>query len=185
MRVVGGAAKGRTLIAPRSGDIRITADRIKESLFDILGAVEGKSFLDLFAGTGNVGIEALSRGADPVLFVEKNRRHCDIVRKNVELCGFTSGCEIVEATVDAGIRRLAKRRVTFDIIFADPPYEQDLVRKTLQYIGEEPLLSENGVFVMEHSTREECAGTEHLVVIERRKYGDTVLSFLTITQRGE
>ncbi|MBN2179800.1 MAG: 16S rRNA (guanine(966)-N(2))-methyltransferase RsmD [Deltaproteobacteria bacterium] len=178
MRVVGGHSRGRRLLVPKGSSIRITADRVKESIFNILQPLEGRSFLDLFAGTGNVGIEAMSRGAKPVFFVEVARLHAGTIKKNIDLCGFESGFEIVPKTVKKGIELLSMRDKCFDIIFADPPYEKGLIEKTLGILGAHRITSKNGILVMEHSSNEECCGNDDFVVTDQRKYGDTVISFL-------
>jgi len=178
MRVIAGKARGRKLLAPKSSSIRITADRVKESLFNILHPLEGRSFLDLFAGTGNVGIEALSRGAKRVVFVEMARLHTGTIKKNLDLCGIDTGFEIVPKTVKKGIELLSMRGKCFDIIFADPPYEKGLIQTTLSILGEYRITSKNGIIVMEHSSNEECRSNDGFVVTDQRKYGDTVISFL-------
>jgi 16S rRNA (guanine966-N2)-methyltransferase len=178
MRVIGGQARGRKLIAPKGSTIRITTDGVKESLFNILHPLEGRSFLDLFAGTGNVGIEAISRGAGDVVFVEMDRLHAGTIRKNLDLCGIDTGFEIVSKTVKKGIELLSMKDKCFDIIFADPPYEKGLIEKTLSILGEHRITSKNGVLVMEHSSNEACPSNNDFVVTDQRKYGDTVISFL-------
>ena len=178
MRVIAGQARGRKLLSPKSSSIRITADRVKESLFDILQPLEGRSFLDLFAGTGNVGIEAISRGAKPVIFVEMAQLHAGAIKKNLDLCGIDAGFEIVSKTVKKGIELLSMRGKCFDIIFADPPYEKGLIETTLSILGEHRITSKNGILVMEHSSNEECRSNDDFVVTDQRKYGDTVISFL-------
>jgi 16S rRNA (guanine966-N2)-methyltransferase len=178
MRVIGGQARGRKLFAPKGSSIRITADRVKESLFDILQPLEGRSFIDLFAGTGNVGIEAISRGAKRVVFVEMDRLHAGTIKKNLDLCGFDSGFEIVQKTVQKGVELLSMSDKCFDIIFADPPYEKGWIEKTLGILGTHRITPKNGILVMEHSSKEECRSNDDFVVTDQRKYGDTVISFL-------
>jgi 16S rRNA (guanine966-N2)-methyltransferase len=179
MRVIGGHSRGRKLLAPKgSSSIRITSDRVKESLFNILHPLEDRSFLDLFAGTGNVGIEAISRGAKPVVFVEMARLHAGTIKKNLNLCGIDAGFEIVTKTVEKGIELLSMGDKCFDIIFADPPYEKGLIEKTLGILSTHRITSKNGILVMEHSLNEECSGNDDFVVTDQRKYGDTVISFL-------
>ena len=183
MRIVGGREKGRKLLAPRGGKLRITADRVKESLFDILYDVEGRSFLDLFAGSGNVGIEALSRVCAPVLFVESDARHADTIEKNLTQCRFRADYEIVRRPVESAVPMFRKREDAFDIIFADPPYERALVEKTIQLLERFPILSEDGIIVLEHSVKEMCMENKRFMMTDQRQYGDTVLSFLkTITK---
>lgn len=178
MRVIGGYARGRKLRVPKGSSIRITADRVKESLFNILAPLEGRSFLDLFAGTGNVGIEALSRGAGRVVFIEMARLHIATIEKNLDLCGFDSSFEVVSQPVKKGIDLLARREENFDIIFADPPYDKGMIGETLRLLGAHRISSKKGILVMEHSSNEECCDSDDFVVTDQRKYGDTVISFL-------
>ncbi len=183
MRIVGGRVKGRKIVAPGGGKLRITADRVKESLFDILYDVEDRSFLDLFAGSGNVGIEALSRGSAPVSFVESDARHADTIRKNLLVCGFRTNCEIIQRPVESAIPLLWKKGAIFDLIFADPPYDRELVGKTMQLLERFHILSEDGLVIVEHSLKEACTETDQFMMTDQRQYGDTVLSFLkTITK---
>jgi len=177
MRVIGGQAKGRKLSAPKGSAMRITADRIKESLFDILGPLEGVTFLDLYAGTGNVGIEALSRGAVRVVFVEKDRRHAALIENNLAHTGLAGG-KVLPLTVQRALTALAGGEERFDIIFADPPYHRDMVSPTLKALSRGGLLAPQGVVVVEHSSMEPCEGTGALSVADRRRYGDTVITFL-------
>ena len=185
MRVIGGHARRRKLLVPKGSSIRITADRVKEALFDILHPLEGRSFLDLFAGTGNVGIEAISRGAGRVVFVEMDRLHAGTIKKNLDLCGFDSGFEVLPKTVKKGIELLSMREDCFDIVFADPPYERGMIAETLRLLGEHLVKSKDGILVMEHSSNEECSGGGGFVVTDQRKYGDTVISFLKSNEQGE
>jgi len=123
MRISGGEARGRTIRLLKGCRIRPTAERIKESLFGIISPVTGGAFLDLFAGSGNVGLEALSRGARFAVFVEKDIRLADAIRTNISLLGFAGKGEVIAADAAMGLGRLAKRGDRFEIIFADPPYE--------------------------------------------------------------
>ena len=160
--------------------MRPTSDRVKESIFNILSDLEGRSFLDLYAGSGNMGLEALSRGASKVVFVEKNRTCVETIRRNLTLMHAEHSSEVIEASVEQGIRRLLRRKEDFDIIFADPPYEGGYVAKTLKLLrAEHSLLRDSGLFVLQHFVREEPEGDLAPFVLERRrKYGETVVSFL-------
>lgn len=178
MRIVGGREKGRKLLAPKGGRLRITADRVKESLFDILHDIEQRSFLDLFAGSGNVGIEALSRGCGRVVFVESDARHADTIEKNLMLCRFRTECEIVRRPVESAIPMFRKRGDSYDIIFADPPYERALVEKTIRLLERFQILSKEGIIILEHSVKEAYMETGHFMTTDQRQYGDTMLSFL-------
>jgi 16S rRNA (guanine966-N2)-methyltransferase len=180
MRIVGGEARGRLIRFPKGCRIRPTADRIKESLFAILYHVEGVSFLDIFAGSGNVGLEALSRGARYAVFVEKEPRLVDSIRSNLRMLGSENRAEVINADAEWGIRGLATREERFDILFADPPYEEGFISDIMRWLDGGSLLVKNGIVVLQHSVRETLAGsfTQSLVVTDQRRYGDTMLSFL-------
>lgn len=181
MKVVGGRAKGKRLYIPKGAVLRATTDRTKESLFNILQSVEGRSFLDLFAGTGSVGIEALSRGASYCVFVEKDPYLIKAIKENLQHCGFVDQFEIIPFPVEKGIQRLAKRKEYFDIIFADPPYMKGLVQKTIYLLMKYFISSSNGVVVIEHSPRETFHDTDNKIVLsDQRRYGDSMLSFFEI-----
>jgi 16S rRNA (guanine966-N2)-methyltransferase len=179
MRIIGGAAKGRRLLAPKGQAVRPTADRVKESLFNILPRdFSGMKVLDLFAGTGNLSLEALSRGADHALLVDASARSAAAIKENLRRLGFTAKSEVWVAPAARSLRLLARRREVFDIIFLDPPYDQDLARRTLALIGQCHLLSAAGILVVEHSARETLKPEyESLRLHDQRRYGDTLLSF--------
>ena len=180
MRITGGRARGRKIHVPKSDKIRVTSDRIRESLFNILPSMDGALFLDIFAGSGSVGIEALSRGSAGVTFIEKETLHARELGKNLKLCGFEEPCEVLILPAEHGIRMLSRCRRLFDVIFADPPYDRGLVSETLNMLGTCDLISNEGTVVMEHSFREKVADTDDLVLTDQRRYGDTVLSFLQL-----
>jgi 16S rRNA (guanine966-N2)-methyltransferase len=180
MRIIGGEARGRIIRLPAGSRIRPTADRVKESLFNILHSVEGSSFLDLFAGSGNVGLEALSRGARFATFVEKDLRLVRTLEESLVQLGFATRAEVIPADAERGLGRLVQKGNRFDIIFADPPYDQGLVLSTLVCPDIRKALTENGIIVLQHSAREKPEGfqAQPWVVADQRRYGDTVLSFL-------
>ena len=164
--IIAGKAKGRTLVAPKAKVLRPTTDRVKESLFNILSVV-GKQFLDLFAGAGSVGLEAVSRGASRVILVESHRACAEAIRTNIDRCGFVNipldgieeapgpDIEVIEVSVDRGLKLLGHRSEHFEVIFADPPYERNLIGETLRLIRIQKLMSRDGVLVVQHSAREE------------------------------
>jgi 16S rRNA (guanine966-N2)-methyltransferase len=180
MRIIGGKARGRQIRLPAGCGIRPTADRVKESLFNILHPVEGTYFLDIYAGCGNVGLEALSRGARGSVFVEKNPRLVEAIRENLRLLGFEGQGEVIAAGAQQGLRRLGKRGDRFDILFADPPYDEDILPEILRCLEGAELLAENGIIVLQHSVREDPKESlaQALVMTDQRRYGDTRLSFL-------
>jgi 16S rRNA (guanine966-N2)-methyltransferase len=180
MRIIGGEGRGRRLHIPRTASVRPTADRIKEAFFNIIGFVDGKSFLDLFAGSGSMGLEALSRGAVKAVFIENNPVLGDAITRNIATCGFAGKSEILRSDFIEAIQRLEKRPDTFDILFADPPYEQGFVSRILEHPGSGALMARGGLFAVQHSVREAINISEpgQLVLTDRRRYGDTFLSFL-------
>ena len=187
MRIIGGEARGRPIRLPGECRIRPTADRVKKSLFDILHPVTGKSFLDLFAGSGNVGLEALSRGARFSIFVERDVRLVEAIRKSLVQIGFSERAEVIAADAGRGLWHLVQKGTRFDILFADPPYDEGLARETLQWLGKGDVLTENGIVVLQHSVREKLEGSQAqvLVIADQRRYGDTILSFLHKKIKGK
>jgi 16S rRNA (guanine966-N2)-methyltransferase len=185
MRIIGGEARGRPVRLPGGCRIRPTADRVKKSLFDILHPVTGKSFLDLFAGSGNVGLESLSRGALCAVFVERDLRLVEAIRKSITQLAFSARAEVIAADAERGIGRLAQKK-RFDLIFADPPYDEGFAIETLKWLERGELLAENGIIVLQHSIREtlEELQIQTLAVTDQRRYGDTVLSFFTKKSGG-
>jgi 16S rRNA (guanine966-N2)-methyltransferase len=179
MRIIGGAAKGRRLLAPKGRAVRPTADRVKEALFNILPRdLSGMKVLDLFAGTGNLSIEALSRGAAQAVLIDSSARSAAAIRENLRRLGLERQSEVWLAPVSRGLRSLARRQETFDYIFLDPPYDQDLAGRALAGVAQCGLLRASGVLVIEHSTREKVdAGYGSLQLHDQRRYGDTLLSF--------
>jgi 16S rRNA (guanine(966)-N(2))-methyltransferase RsmD len=182
MRIIGGIASGKRIHTPKGCSIRPTSDKIKESIFNMICPLEGQVFLDLFAGTGSIGLEALSRGAWPVIFVEKNIRLTEAIQKNIYECGFEDkNYEILAVDVQAAIKRLSQRKIKFELLFADPPYEDGFIHSTLQCLENSTVLSDESLVILQHSYREALNNElAHFQLIDQRKYGDTLLSFLTI-----
>ncbi len=151
MRVIAGKARRLQLITLPGEETRPTTDRIKETLFNILqNDVPGASFLDLFAGSGGIGIEALSRGAVRAVFVEQNRKAADCIRRNLETTRFTQESSLMVMDADRAIRMLAGKG-TFDIVFMDPPYGRGLERQVLENPAFPSLLSGNALIIVEAS----------------------------------
>jgi len=179
MRIIAGEAKGKRLYVPGTFATRPTAERIKEAFFNIIGFVDGITFLDLFAGSGNMGLEALSRGALKAVFVENNRALIDAIGRNIETCGFGGKGEILATDFIKAIQRLIKKPEAFDILFVDPPYERGIVSLALEHLQNGSLMARDGLLTVQHSIRETAAVDEsgQLVLTDRRQYGDTSLSF--------
>jgi 16S rRNA (guanine(966)-N(2))-methyltransferase RsmD len=181
MRVISGTSKGRKLVTPRSQSVRPTSDRVKESIFNILREeIEGKRVLDLFAGTGNLGIEALSRGAEKTIFVEKGRQALRLIQRNLNQFGLEDQSEIIPKDVNRAIGILKQRGESFDVIFMDPPYEKGLIEKTLMKLNSHPIYCGDSLLVIEHNRREPLPNhVEGWNLIRQQRIGDTLISFLT------
>ena len=185
MRIIGGTAKGRRLQTPSKSSagpsgsllIRPTADRAREALFSIIGnAVEGAAVLDLFAGTGALGLEALSRGAQSAVFVDKSSRSIELIKKNIELCGFSDKTFIIKRDLAKSLSSLEKLLPgkEFSMIFIDPPYRKALCLKILRELSSGNILASSGLVVAEDDSGNELPeSVGSLILIDRRKYGDT------------
>ena len=178
MRVIAGEAKGRRLIGPKTDAIRPVLDQVKEAVFNILFDVGGLHVLDLFAGTGAVGIEALSRGAKECVFVDSGKEAIQIISKNLELCKMVDRAQVFEMPVGKGIDLLSKKGKAFDLIFVDPPYERGFVQKSLQKLAASSLLHSESVIIVEHHPKEPVGKIEGLGLTDERKYGQTLVGFL-------
>lgn len=184
MRIVAGTAKGRTLAAPKptSRHIRPTADRVRETLFNILGQrLDGELVLDLYAGTGALGLEAISRGASRAVLVDQDREALSLCRRNTEHLGFTDCVEVLAQPVERAVETLGKKGEKFDLIFADPPYAARMVEAVLEQVARAGLLSPGGTVVIEHDKREQAPEShEGFARVDERRFGDTVASFFRI-----
>lgn len=177
MRVISGSARGRTLKSPGEATRPIT-DRVKTSLFNILGTrVIDANVLDLFAGAGSVGIEALSRGARSATFVEMDREALQAIRDNLALTKLTRGANVVRQDVFKFIAQSA-RSVEYDIIYVAPPQYKGLWAKTLAALDEHDLLVERGTIVAQiHPKEFDDVDLTRYEIVDRRKYGSTLLCF--------
>ena len=190
MRVIAGAFRGRRLAAPKGNRlVRPTADRVKESVFSILQErMVDANFLDLCAGTGSMGIEALSRGAKHVTFLERNSRCIEFIERNLHTCGLLTKSDaryhLLRREVVKGIAYLCKRSIVFEIIYFDPPYGVDLAAGSQLYTTCLPLLAESsllcidGILLVEHAKQYVLPDTVgNLRRSRQARYGDTVVSF--------
>jgi 16S rRNA (guanine(966)-N(2))-methyltransferase RsmD len=181
MRVIAGTCKGRRLVAPKGSRTRPALDRIKESVFSILFKVDAQTVLDLFAGSGSVGIEALSRGAAHATFVENDSAALRAITSNIISCGFEDRSTIMKQDVTRALNKLDKKKASFDLIFVDPPYSKGLVNKTLVKLGSSNLAHEGSRIIVEHHPKEPINDIPGLVLTDSRKYGQTLISFLQKT----
>lgn len=173
MRIVGGACKRRSLRVPARG-VRPTRGMIREAVFNILGdRIVDAEILDIFAGSGALGIEALSRGAKHCVFIEKSAR---VLRANIAGLSFKEQTTVLAGDFRPALRRLRGR--SFDVIFADPPYQMNYLQPTIELVAKHALLARDGMIVVEHSSNEEPLIPDGLALHKRRIYGDTTISYV-------
>jgi 16S rRNA (guanine966-N2)-methyltransferase len=180
VRVIAGTLRSRRLKAVGKLRLRPTSDRLRETLFNVLGAsVEQSLFVDLFAGTGAVGIEAISRGAREAIFVDSNAASAKLIRANIAALGIDRGVQIFEADALRALEKIAAWRVMADFIFLDPPYEQEQeYARVLDFLDSSRLIAPYGIVIAEHGRKVELP--ERLDRLERTRVleqGDASLSF--------
>ena len=178
LRIISGTARGVSLKTSKVSFLRPTTDRVRSAIFSILESKQvllGAQVLDLYAGTGSLGIESLSRGAKFSYFVEKDRKLSELVKENASKAGFEDNATVINSPVDSALDSL---NGPFDLIFMDPPYQiADQIAGNVSKIIERNLLSHNGSIVIEHSTKSELNITENMLdQTMERKYGDTTIS---------
>jgi 16S rRNA (guanine(966)-N(2))-methyltransferase RsmD len=178
LRIVSGSAKGRKLKGPKKSSIRPAAARVRKSLFEILSPLEGKVVLDLFAGTGSMGMEALSKGSEEATFVDNDRHAISLLFENLKRSGFLTQSYVLKKPALQAIPWLSQKGKRYDLIFLDPPYNQGHVDACLKKLKEWPLLQVQGMIVCEHSPQEKPTIFSGLVIADERKYGQTLVTML-------
>ena len=186
VRVIAGSAKGRPLVAPKGQAARPTLQHVKESVFNILAArLSGAAALDLFAGTGSLGIEALSRGASECVFVDSDFRCTRAIERNLQATELSDRARVYRMDVYRAVDMLGNSGLRFDLIFADPPYEKGHESALLLRLADGLLLASGGMVILEHSRRTETPGAiGRLVRGSVRAYGDTHVSLYAIGSEG-
>ena len=185
LRISTGIARGRRLKSV-TGGVRPTGSRVRGSLFDILSArIVDETVLDLCAGTGSLGIEALSRGARCCLFVDRDRRAVRTIRDNLTRCGFSGSSRTWMTDAVRSLEHLAGHGCAADIVLADPPYGDPVAREIVRTVGERNLLAPDGLLILEHHKDDQPESCEGLDLVRRRTIGDTALSFFRPAQSGE
>jgi 16S rRNA (guanine966-N2)-methyltransferase len=175
LRVTGGEARGRRLKAPRGHRTRPTSDRVREALFDILGArIEGARFLDAYAGTGAVGCEALSRGACRAVFLERDPAALGLIAENLGLGAWSDSAEIVEGDARAGLRSLETAGRRFEIVYLDPPYDDPGLPDALGLSAH--LLAPGGMLIVEHRSSLAVEAPAGLLPFRSYRHGDAALT---------
>lgn len=183
MRIITGTAKGCNLKTPKGMSTRPTSDRVKESLFSILGGeVEGTRVLDIFAGTGALGLEALSRGAREAVFIDKATDK--LIRENSQHCRLSDRAEILKGDVFAQLNRLSVQGRRFDLVFCDPPYHEGLWQKAISWLDDNELLAPRALVVLERgSENEPLPELKRLKLLKNQRYGNTTqIDFLELPE---
>ena len=182
MRVITGTARGRRLVTLEGDDVRPTTDKVKESLFNIIQFdVEGSLFLDLFAGCGQIGIEALSRGARQAVFVDKSKKSIDVIKANLKTTGFEKSASVNNCD---SISFLSRRTEKYDIAFIDPPYLTGLLQEALYKVA--PLMSKSGIIVCESPVNDELPEeVGQFCLFKKYNYGKTLLTTYKIPDGEE
>ncbi|MGH9717327.1 MAG: 16S rRNA (guanine(966)-N(2))-methyltransferase RsmD [Candidatus Acidiferrales bacterium] len=180
MRVIAGKFRSRRLKSPPTLRVRPTSDRLRETIFNVLGpAVEDSLFFDLYAGTGAIGVEAISRGAREVIFLESHAKTASLIRDNLTALGIREGAEVIQEPAARGLEKLAARHLLADFIFLDPPYNaQDEYMQTLEFLDASHLVAPEGIVIAEHQRKIDLP--DHFVRLERTRLleqGDAALSF--------
>ena len=180
MRIVGGKFKGRKLRSVRGTRTRPTADRTREAIFNIIAfQLQDVRVLDLFAGTGALGIEALSRGAQSAVFIDISKPSLSILRENLAGLCVESSTRIIRWDITANLNCLLSMPRAFDLIFMDPPYNQNLIMPALGHLHASQSLDSDALVIVEHSSREPVEPDRlPFDIVDRRQYGKTLVSFL-------
>ena len=181
MRIIGGSLKGKKLFSIPGKKVRPTADRLRESIFNILSyKVSEAIVLDLFSGTGAFGIESLSRGAKQVVFVEKSRAALSVIKRNIQACALEKQAQVIQWDITKNLNCLRRIPFRYDLVFMDPPYNRDMIQKGLRNLYHSDCVDQGGCIVVEHSASEPIPeNTKEFAIFDQRKYGKTLVTFLT------
>ena len=179
MRIVAGIAKGRKLVVPKGLGVRPTTDRVREALFSAIGSrIARARVLDLFAGSGALGLESLSRGAKTATFIEKDTMTLKILDQNIRSLDFTETARIIGQNARDALKQLEKENQSFDLVFLDPPYQGPLLTQSLDALEKSTLLSADGLIIAEHPAELPVFNIKGFHVVSTKRYGKTILSFV-------
>jgi 16S rRNA (guanine966-N2)-methyltransferase len=173
MRIVSGVCKGRSIKAVPGSTTRPTTDKVREAIFNMIGPYfEGGIGLDLFAGSGGLGIESLSRGLEKVIFVDRDPKAFQVIKENIFACDLLEKSEVYRNDAQRALKAILKRGIRFDYIFLDPPYKKQQLLTLLEIIEKESFLENNGIIVCEHASDVELPNeVGSLKVIKKEQYG--------------
>jgi len=182
LRIISGRLKGKKIASIPGLSTRPTSDKVREAIFSIIGhQIEGTSFLELYAGTGAIAIEAVSRGADKTVMIENGQAAAETIRKNIEHCGISDRAKLIKWDIEQNLNCIKNMDSKFDMVFLDPPYEKNLVKKTLKHLCLCGSIASEACVIVQHSRNEsldlqnldECYSLE-----KERRYGKNTVSFL-------
>ena len=179
MRIIGGEFRGRRIKQPDRATVRPTKDRIREAVFNVIAEkVPGADILDVFAGSGAYGLEALSRGAKRATFIDRDELCASVISENIQALSVQERAKVIAADTAETLKFLGKNKERFDLVFADPPYNMNMARKALIMINQYDILNPSGFLILEHHSAETVPESEGDVSICRQKsYGDISISF--------
>ncbi|MCG6910186.1 MAG: 16S rRNA (guanine(966)-N(2))-methyltransferase RsmD [Deltaproteobacteria bacterium] len=180
MRIISGKCRGRKLHTFAGKQIRPTTDRMRESIFNILSSrVHDAMVLDLFAGSGALGLEALSRGARAAVFIDNQERSLNLLKKNIEACRMPEATRIIRWDIERSLNCLKVVRAGFDLVFMDPPYNRGLIEPGLRNLHASGAAAPEARIVVEHASEESLPlKTDHFELVDQRTYGKTLVSFI-------
>lgn len=187
MRIITGRARGLQLTTPKNMDVRPTADRVKESVFNIIGSkIIGARVLDLFAGTGNLGLESWSRGAEAITFIDESKESLRLVESNIAKCRAQADCMVIKGNAVNVIDRLYRQGQRFDFAFCDPPYNKGWLDKIVAALKAAPLFKEGGYLIVERACHEEITLLpQEYELVRSEKYGETLIDFIRFNGSSE
>jgi 16S rRNA (guanine966-N2)-methyltransferase len=179
MRIIAGKARGRKLLSPETLETRPTLDRVKESMFSMIqGYIPDALVVDVFAGTGSLGLEAASRGAKEVYLVDKSNTTFPLLEKNIETLKFEKFCTALNMDAYDALRKLSNQGKVFNIIFIDPPYCKEMIPEAMKIVNENKMLSSDGIIVTKIDSIEEIyEGYKNIKLSRSKKYGNTTVCF--------
>ena len=179
MRIISGSARGRKILSPEGMETRPTLDRIKEAIFNIIqNRLEGAKVVDVFAGTGSLGLEAASRGAEKCYLIDKGEVTYKLLEQNIENLKFQDICTSFNMDSYEALKSFANKKEKFDLIFIDPPYLKNMIPGAVEEIFKGDLLQKDGLIVSKIDTSEDIyRGNEEILLVDSRKYGNTTICF--------
>jgi 16S rRNA (guanine966-N2)-methyltransferase len=179
MRVISGRCKGRVLYSPQSKLIRPTSDKIKEFIFDYIGELVREAvILDLYSGTGNLAIEALSRGAQFAVLIDNSTEAIQLIYRNLKSTNLLAQSKIVKQDVLRYLKKAIQQKSQYNLIFADPPYFNNDYHNVIEYVGSDNLLQNGGFFILEYSSKKNIAVSAACLTLQKTKvFGDTSITF--------